>query len=367
MEVGVVGSLTLIKRIKDSLDYCDIVINDIPYKMFGSYNESLQFVNRRVYFDTRPDMYEGRLIEVIANIVEYQVVQTVPEEKGVKLIPDNKDVRPICNYALDSIKIGDRLDDVIVYLSEYSIDSSDKAKWYDFKVVDMKSKVYSVRYFSRNQGVGVDEEGIIQNLTGKYVTLYKLAYTKYGLQVNGDDAHPAVRLYPCDVISPPEVAVAISIIEDMTKEDTELCAYMDKYNYINSLKSVIDVEPGFHLVRVATELVIIKMLTNVTNIYTERTLVRAAICARGYLIDRKNELSKPILNVNKISRTQLVSDIELINCIDVMSVSTSPVKRIYIEVAKFANFIVDERRGLIDEKEIMSRNSVISNQYGRLL
>lgn len=367
MKVGLVESLTLIKHIKEGLDFCDIVISGVPYKIFGSYNENMQFLTKRVLYETRPDIYEGKMIEVVANVVEKSVIQTVAEETGTKLIPSESQLRPVCNHALDSIQPGDRLRDVIVYLSNVTVDSSPRAKWYDLSVVDAKSKVYSVRYFSRKQAPGVNEEQTLQVWVGGYIVLNMLALTKYGLQVDGSDDLPAIRTYHVDVLLPPEVEVAISIIRGTVKDDTQLLSYMEKYSYIDKLKTVIETEPGFHLVRVATELMIIKMLTNVTNIYPEQTLIRAAICARGYLIDRKNDYSKVVLNVNRIARTDLISDGALIDCIDVMSEHTSPVKRIYIEIAKFANFIVDERRGLIDEKEIMLRNAAVSNSYGRLL
>lgn len=367
MLIGTVNTITFIKNIKEGLDYCNIVISDISYSLFASYNDSLQFLNKRVLYDTRPDMYEGKVIEVVANVVEKTVIQTVAESKGVKLIPDDKDVRPICNYAFDSIKVGDRLRNVVVYLSGYTVESSAIAKWFELQVVDVKSKLYRVRYFSSHSAISQTEEYTLQNMVGKYITLNMLFLNKYGFTVEGSSDESAVKLNHVDVLLPPEVEVAIGIIEDATKDDVELLQYMAKYDYINKLKDMIDVEPGFHLVRVATELLIIRMLSNVTNIYPEQTLIRAAICARGYLIDKKNDLSKPILNTNKIIRSDLAKDIALIDCIDVMSEHTSPVKRIYIEIAKFSNFIVDERRGLISEKDIMFHNAAISNQYGRLL
>ena len=123
-----------------------------------------------------------------------------------------------------------------------------------------------------------------------------LALTKYGLQVDGSDDLPAIRTYHVDVLLPPEVEVAISIIRGTVKDDTQLLSYMEKYNYIDKLKTVIETEPGFHLVRVATELMIIKMLTNVTNIYPEQTLIRAAVCAR-YPINIKNNFRIIILPI----------------------------------------------------------------------
>lgn len=367
MEVGTVSSITLIKKIKEGLDYCDIVINGIPYKLFGSYNENVQYLNKSVLYDTRPDIYEGKMIEVIANVVEKNVIQTVSESKGVKLIPDTKTMKGLCNYALDTLQFGDRVRDVVVYLSGYTVDSSPRAKWFDLQVVDMKSKVYNVRCFTKVGEAGRLEEQNAQGMVGKYVKLNMLALTKYGIQVEGTETVSAVEVMYDDVVLSPEVEVAISIINEMTAGDSMLLAYMEKYNYIEGLKGVIDIEPGFHLVRVATELLLIKALSNVTNIYSETTLIRAAICSRGYLIDRKNDFSRTVLNINRISRTTLVNDAVLIDCLDVMSSHTSPVKRVYIEVVKFANFIVDERRGLIDEKEIIRQNEIVSNSYGRLL
>lgn len=361
MKLGTVQTLTKIKNIKPGMDYCEVVVEDIPYKLFGEYEDYIKYLNHRVFYETRPDMYQGSMIEVIANIAEQQIVQTVAETKGIKLIPDNSALRPICNVSLADIRPNDSLRDVIVYLSDYTVDSSLKATWLDMKVVDMKSKLYNVRYFTKNGAISVADEQVLCNLKGHYVKIGRLVRTQYGLQAE------TVILHPIEVVLAPEVAVAEQIINEAAKDDSALIDYITKYNYIQSLRDTIDVEPGFHLVRVATEIILIKSLANVTQMYSEEELVRAAVTSRGYLIDRKNDLSRVVLNVNRVTRSALRGDIALIDCLDVMSEHTSPLKRAYINVANFANFIVDERRGLVDEKEVIDSIMRISNQYGRLL
>lgn len=361
MKVGRIKAVTLISQIQQGLDYMSIVIGEGEYRVFGDYYEHVSYINEDVVYEVRPDIYNGEVISVVTGLSIKRVIQTVPETSGIKLISAGNQDNDICNLSLDSIRPGSTEYNVICYVSDFKVDSSTKAVWLDFNVIDMKSVTHSVRLFS-SKGESVDElEMRAKSFIGCYVKFDQITKTQYGLQTTG------FELYPVEVVMPAEVEIAINIIKDAVKDDEALCSYMSQFDVIEQLKGIVDSVPGFHLVRIATEIVMIKSLSNISNMYSETELIRAAVTSRGYLIDRKNNFSKVVLNVNKITRSGLKTDMQLIDILDVMSENTSPLKRVYIEVAKFCNFIVEERRGLIDEESVIGRIMSISNEYGGLL
>lgn len=360
MQAGKVNALTRLEVIKDRLDYCEIVIDGFPFKVFCDYDDYLRYIDVTIAFELRNDVYKGEIIEVVEGIIERKTVVTVSKEEDIKLMPDITGWTGICNFALSSLRVGEQMSDCIFYLTDMYMDASERAKWFQLKVVDMASKVYEIRMFTSGGTSAVNTEAGITNFIGHYIKC-TVTSTRYGLQTS------EIVLYPVDVVEPPEVSVAISIIEEATKDDKELCSYMTKYHFIEELRCVVDVEPGYPLVKVAAEITLIKYLKNISDIYSDKLLIRAAVVSRGYIINRKNELSKPILNVNKIMRSDLSKDIELINTIDVLSEDTTQNKRVYIEICKFVNFIMDERRGTVDEKGIISRINSLSADFGRLL
>lgn len=360
MQAGKVNALTRIETIKDRLDYCEIVIDGFPFKVFCDYNDYLRYIDVTIAFELRNDVYKGEIIEVVEGIIERKTLVTVSKEDDIKLLPDITGWTGICNFALSALRVGEQMSDCIFYLTDMYMDASERAKWFQLKVVDMASKVYEIRMFTSGGTSAIEMEAGIKNFIGHYIKCTVTA-TRYGMQTS------EIELYPVDVVEPPEVAVAISIIDNATKDDVELRAYMEQYAYFDSLRKVIDIEPGYQLVKVAAEITMIKYLKNISDLYSDKLLIRAAVVSRGYLINRKNELSKPILNVNKIMRSKLSADVELINTIDVLSEDTTQNKRVYIEICKLVNFIMDERRGIVDEKSIISCIGSLSADFGRLL
>lgn len=360
MQAGRVSSLTRIETIRDGLDYCEIVIDGFPFKVFCDYDDYIRYTDVTIMFEVRQDVYNGDIIEVIEGIIERKTITTVSKEDDIKLLPDITGWTGICNFELDTLRVGEKISDVVFYLTDMYVDASPRSKWFQLKVVDMVSKVHEIRMFTSGGTSAVNMEAGLNNLIGNYIKC-DVTSTKYGLQTN------EISLYPVDVVEPPEVAVAVAIIERAVEGDIELLDYMTKYDFIDSLKRVVDIEPGYHLVKIAAEITLINYLKNVSDLYSDKLLIRAAIVSRGYLINKKNELSKPVLNVNKLMRSKLSSDIELINTIDAVSVNTTQNKRAYINIRKFVDFIISERRGIINEEEIVSDINSISRDFGWML
>lgn len=363
MNIGLVNSIRLIDTINSGLDYMEITIDGVAYKMFGKHAKTIKYVSGTVLYETAPDIYQGKMIERIIDIAEERVVTTTKATAASKLLPEEGDVNPVCNFEFASLPLGTKESGVICYLSNYIENCSDKARWYDLRVVDMRSRVYTLRYFSSFSAASNETRAVLDNLIGKYIKT-DITYNQYGYQVQ---QQKEIELYPVEVVLKPEVEIACKIILDECREDEQLMDYIRTFRVVDKLKSIIDIEPGYHLVRIAMELSIIRAVSNITDTFTRRVLIRAAVVSRGYLIDRTNELSKPILNVNKVLRSALKTDMELINLLDALSGNTTQTKRMYISIAKFVKYIIEERRGLINEEDIINNYNSISDLFGGLL
>lgn len=363
MRTGVVNSITKLSIIRSGLDLMEVVIDDIAYRLFGDYTAYLKLIDSTVIYDTRPDMINGVEHEVITDVSERSLVRTKEYEENPSLIPDGSEVHEVCNFALDSLGMGENMRGVILYLSSYKKGVSDKAKWVDMQVVDIKSKAYTVRVFT---GWGTVESEILE-LLDKFVGNYikcNVMVTQYGIQAKADE----VEYVGGPIAAPREVIAAIDIINRAVEGDDKLKAYMEANLFIDRLKSYIDIEPGWHLVRIASEISMFTALKNITDAYSLPLLIRASIASRGYLLSKNpGAYSKPVANVNKIMRSALKEDTELVTIVDVASRTTSPTKRAFISISVLMNTIIEERRGLFDEEEVIAAVNNVSRNFGGLL
>ena len=363
MIVGEVASVTLMENITSDIDLCKIQIDFDELYIFGKYNDLLNFLNKRVSYDVIPDMYNGHKITTVVNLAEIYKIQTLDKKEGIRLIPKDSEERPGCNFDSRALLFGDTKMDAVAYLSSITYGSSDKSEWADMSLVDKHSKVFSVRIFIRNATVeqGASVKKSLDAMVGCYV-LMNITSTKYGFQTD------AVNKLDLPVMCPPEVETAISIILSCSQDDEELMSYMKDFGFIDQLKSVIDIEPGYHLVRIASELSLINAVENVSNIYDFKLLRRAAITSRGYLLPSKTKFSRPLLNVTKVLKSKLGQDRELLLILDPTSEeAASPSKNVYMRIAQFAEYLLQERRGINEEiKDIIDIKS-LRNVTGGLL
>lgn len=353
MIIGVVDSVTRIEQLSDDFDYCSIQIDLDSLKIFGRYSELTEFIGKKVSYDVRKDCYKGQIIIVVTNIADIYKVMSLDKVKDIRLVTEDNMERPSCNFVTDSLRFGETQVNCSAFLSSYSIGSSLKAKWIDCRMLDAKSKAFELRVFVDDLVV---EEQEISKYVGHYV-LFDVTSTKYGLQAS------KISFIDVPTLCPPEVETATAIILQSLEKDEELREYVEHFSFIETLRNIIDLEPGYHLVRVASEICLINSLENITNLYDTRLLVRAAITSRGYLLPAKTKFSRPLLNTTKVLKTKLMSDRELLLILDpVADEKASPTKRAYMEIARFVNKIVNERRG-IDDKEVMEDLDIVSLRH----
>lgn len=345
MQAGRVEKLSLLSHIKAGLDYCSIQIDFDELRIFGQYNDLIKYVGKYVKYSTAEDMYQGEMFTRVAEFCLEQTVQTVDRTENVKLLPQQADSRLGCNFSVDAIRAGDSEINCTALMCSYEKGASSKTKWVDLYMVDRNAKMFSLRMFTKDLVDNVDPELALEGMKGSYVR-FNVSSTKYGLQT---DRLEAVD-YP--VVPPPEVAIAVSQIEQHVCGDEQLLEYMQSYQYIETLKNVIYGEMGYHLVELASELYMIDMLSDISCEYDIKLLRRAAVTSRGYLLPSKNKFSKVILNTNKVLRSALKNDMALITLLDMPGENEDTAdKRAFYRIRKFCRQVINERRGF-DEEDI---------------
>lgn len=347
MRTGRVEAVTLLEHIEDGLDYIQVQIDFDIHPMFGDYYKVLSLLNKDVEYSVRPDLYKGQKITAIANIADIYTIQTVAQEENIKLIPVCERERAVCNFDISALDFGDSQRGCIGFLADYTKGSSDVATWVDLKVIDQKSRCFILKRFTTNykpeNGLTVDD--IVSGMVGHYIK-FNIRRTKYGYQTDEED----LELMNIPVLVPPEVEIAEKEILKAVADDKELQEYLSMYDFIPTLKKLIFYEMGYHLVHIASEIYMIKALSNISTEYNAKTLIRAAICSRAYLLPSKGEYSRSLLNTNKMLRSSLKSDMELAYILDALSeAEATPTKKAYIQVATFVNKILSERRGINEE------------------
>jgi len=345
--IGTVNSVTLIEDFNSGISCCSVNIDFDTVYVFEEYAALTDLIGKKVSYDVRREVYKGVPVTVACNIADLHKIQTVEKTKDIRLVPERSDDRVGCNIDISTLKLGDLRHNCVAFLSSYTLGRSDKAEWVDCVMVDMKSKTFSFRIFVRNGSTeDCTVEEAIAAKVGHYVR-FSITATKFGFQQVEDTK---LDLVDVPVLLPPEVEVAIGIIVEAAKEDEALLNYMNYFDYIERLKKIIDIEMGYTLVEIASEISMIQAIQNISDIYDKKTMIRTAIASRGYLLPAKTKFSRPVLNVTKVLKTELGSDRELLLILDpAAEEEASPTKRMYMDLASFTSRVVNERRGLNEE------------------
>ena len=347
---GHVEKITRIEQVGESLDLCEIQIGFDTFKIFYDYNDLLEYSDSEVIYTTRKDVVRGVPDLVICELAKLTNIQTVKSAENIKLIPEGTK-RTICNFDVKAARYGLFYPNVTALMSSYIVGSSAKSRWFDCTMIDMYSRQFVLRKFEPDGELEVLMNDY-NDAVGKYV-VFDLESTRYGFQTK------EITPLPQKVELSPEVLVAKSVIENLISEDPGLAAYCKRYDFINTVMEKIDGEPGYAMVRMASELYMINAVDNISVDLDIRAMKRAVICSRGYLIPHKTEWSLPLLNSTKIlSVPELREDTEMMLIIDPLSNEpASPTKLTYIKIRGMVNDIINIRRGVENEKDVSAISS----------
>lgn len=340
---GRVEDVSIINHVADSLDLCLLKIDFDEVYIFGDANDFMEYLGQNVEYTIRPDIINGEVKNVVCDLALMSTVQTVESIKNVKLIPGRIE-RTICNFKSRDMRMGEYYPACVALMSSYKMGSSSKAKWFDCILIDEESRQCEVRLFSGKDSTEL--ESILSAYVGSYVR-FDAEYTRYGIQTK------EIVSLNYKVELSPEVVVAKEVLIDEIKKDEALALYENYTGLINILSARIDGEPGYMLVRMASEIYMINAIDSISADLDIRAMKRAVFCSRGYCSQHNKNWSKPMLNTNKALKIPgIKDDIELLYILDALcEEEPSPTKLTYIKIRNLVNDIIDIRRGVINEKD----------------
>lgn len=334
---GKVEKITRIENVGQSLDLCEIQIDFDVLKIFYDYSELMDYLNFEVQYTVRKDVVKGVPDLVVCELAKLVNIQTVKSAENIRLIPEGTN-RTVCNFDVTEARYGIFYPGIVAIASGYTIGSSMKARWFDITMVDKNSRLFEVRKFEPEGELEI-VEARYKAIVGHYVT-FDMESTKYGYQTKD------ITTLPQEVEMSPEVVVARAVLEEVIRADEGIAKYVRAHDMLNVLERHVDGEPGYALVRMASELYMINAIENISTDMDIPVMRRAVFCSRGYLLPHKTEWSTALLNNSKLMIVpELKADRELLLIIDPLAKEiASPTKAMYVKIRGLVNDIIDIRR-----------------------
>lgn len=250
------------------------------------YAEALQYLNQDVIVDYRNDIYKGEVRRFIATFCIPTVVTTLDRHNNFKLFIEQIDNHS--NVSFSDIANGETMYSAKVYCIKSEYKSSAKAVWMELLIRDKSMHVGKLRIFN------YDKKDL--DFSGTYV-LTDLSRDEFGFKATG-----MVMSLGIDGVPNPEVALATEFITNFFMDDKSARKYMETTDIINHLKSHIDYEAGYGLMRLAMELSMAENLYNIANEIDIKAITHALLASYGYVI-RESVVSRSVNNVMIALRT----------------------------------------------------------------
>ena len=265
---GHVDKVIRVAGIYADLDECQVQIGFDTYTAFYPYAELLQLQDQDVVYVLRKDIVHGVETLVITEITLLNVVNTVERTDNVKLCPIN-DNRGVCNFDYAGVALGNFYPGSIVFVTGYKYNSSAKSKWVDLQCLDKHSKMCSIRIFNSTVDK-VEADNLYKDFINRYVKA-DIRCTAYGLQT------AAVEIVPIDAVVSPSIAVAKAIVMEELKKHQDVQELSDKLDYFGKLERIVNPEPGWSIVKIATLLNVINSFDNIVSGLDMELLRKAAL------------------------------------------------------------------------------------------
>ena len=327
-------SITLHKNINgtDMLKVTIIEDNDFPTEAywFFDHNQALKYLDRDVIVDYRQEIIDGKPENVINTFTIPMQVNTITKADGIKLFVDSED-----NYA--SISFNDLSEDeeipnACLFCIKQTLKSSERSTWINYTVRDKFMRVATLRLFGFDKKMG--------DCSGKYIMVSPLLKTKYGFQTS------QVAEATGEVPPNPEITIATEYIKQFFKNNAHITSILTRRHLLDTLANVIDIELGYGLVRLATELALTEQFTNITNSIDITSIQEALVAFRLYLLQSQSVIAESTRNVLIALKLDFTDKAKLVSILDVET-PNSPVERnITYQIMSLADSIILAKKGI---------------------
>lgn len=295
-----------------------------------SHANLVQYLNDEVIATFRQDMYNGSIAKFVNTIAKVGVVHTLERSNNVKLYVDVTDNHS--NIRFKEIEDGGTAVNAIVYATDIRFDSSARAEWADLTVMDQARKIAQLRIFS--------PDSKIQDFKGRYV-MCDIRKNRYGLST--DSVVTVDNAFPFS----PEVEISERFLMDAFAEDADILALLAETKFADFAKKVVDLEPGYILVRLAIELDVASELANLVKEVDVDLIKRCLLIEKFNVFQQTSPYRNDIVTFVTASRYKFDHKNEVLLTLYSDEEKFSMERVVLKQVREMADTIINVKKGLI--------------------
>lgn len=295
-----------------------------------SYANLVQYLNDEVIATFRQDMYNGSIAKFVNTIAKVGVVHTLERSNNVKLYVDVTDNHS--NIRFKEIEDGGTAVNAIVYVTDIRFDSSARAEWADLTVMDQARKIAQLRIFS--------PDSKIQDFKGRYV-MCDIRKNRYGLST--DSVVTVDNAFPFS----PEVEISERFLMDAFAEDADILTLLAETKFADFAKKVVDLEPGYILVRLAIELDVASELANLVKEVDVDLIKRCLLIEKFNVFQQTSPYRNDIVTFVTASRYKFDHKNEVLLTLYSDEEKFSMERVVLKQVREMADTIINVKKGLI--------------------
>lgn len=295
-----------------------------------SHANLVQYLNDEVIATFRQDMYNGTISKFVNTIAKVGVVHTLERSNNVKLYVDVTDNHS--NIRFKEIEDGGTAVNAIVYVTDIRFDSSARAEWADLTVMDQARKIAQLRIFS--------PDSKIQDFKGRYV-MCDIRKNRYGLST--DSVVTVDNAFPFS----PEVEISERFLMDAFAEDADILALLAETKFADFAKKVVDLEPGYILVRLAIELDVASELANLVKEVDVDLIKRCLLIEKFNVFQQTSPYRNDIVTFVTASRYKFDHKNEVLLTLYSDEEKFSMERVVLKQVREMADTIINVKKGLI--------------------
>ena len=295
-----------------------------------SHANLVQYLNDEVIATFRQDMYNGSIAKFVNTIAKVGVVHTLERSNNVKLYVDVTDNHS--NIRFKEIEDGGTAVNAIVYVTDIRFDSSARAEWADLTVMDQARKIAQLRIFS--------PDSKIQDFKGRYV-MCDIRKNRYGLST--DSVVTVDNAFPFS----PEVEISERFLMDAFAEDADILTLLAETKFADFAKKVVDLEPGYILVRLAIELDVASELANLVKEVDVDLIKRCLLIEKFNVFQQTSPYRNDIVTFVTASRYKFDHKNEVLLTLYSDEEKFSMERVVLKQVREMADTIINVKKGLI--------------------
>ena len=283
----VLTKIDLLESIDANNQIMRLTFDDGKDSAFIIWNQSdlMTHLGEEVIATFRRDMYKGHIEKFVNTLAGVGVVRTLERDNNFKLYVDVVDNHS--NILFREIPEGGTSTGAIVYVVDLKFGSSARADWMDLTVMDQARKIATLRIFSP------DNKAV--ELKGRYIKC-DIRRNEYGLSTD------AVCTVDSSFPYNPEIDVCEKFIMDTFAEDKAMLRILADTKFTEFAKSVVDMEPGYILVRLAIELNLASEMGNLIKGVNVQLIKRCLLLEKSRIFQQTSPFREDIVTFVTASR-----------------------------------------------------------------